>query len=173
MFLYFVRTLWDQCQHQHRPHLFSQQGQHQHQPHLFTQQDFGMENVGFFFSPLQWPLGLCICHTQPDHELGALKATNRQAQTECIYKPFQASGHVMHIRWAPTQLKRIPMWPQFSIWEKDVTITAIDLGAHVWNSGWKERNCMVVFFLRKAGNLWLYRWKGITLLSLQDVRPQP
>jgi hypothetical protein len=63
---------------------------------------------GFFF-PLQWPQGLCICHTQPDHELGALKATDQQAQTECIYKPFQASGHVMHIRWAPTQLKRIPM----------------------------------------------------------------
>jgi hypothetical protein len=38
-----------------------------------------------------------------------LKATTRQAQTECIHKPFQASGHVTHIRWAPTQLKRIPM----------------------------------------------------------------
>ncbi len=62
-----------------------------------------------FFSPLRSPQGLCICHTQPDHELGALKATTRQAQTECIHKPFQASGHVTHIRWAPTQLKRIPM----------------------------------------------------------------
>lgn len=38
MFLYFVRFSWDQRQHQH-------------QPHLFSQQDFGMENVGFFFSP--------------------------------------------------------------------------------------------------------------------------
>jgi hypothetical protein len=51
-----------------------------------------------FFSPLRSPQGLCICHTQPDHELGALKATTRQAQTECIHKPFQASGHVTHIR---------------------------------------------------------------------------
>jgi hypothetical protein len=38
MFLYFVRISWDQRQHQY-------------QPHLFSQQDFGMENVGVFFSP--------------------------------------------------------------------------------------------------------------------------
>lgn len=155
MFLYFVRTLWDQRQCQH-------------QPHLFSQQDLGMENVGFFFSPYS------------DHEVCAfvMNLVHWKPLTDKLRQSAYTNNFKLQAM-SCTSGEHPPNWRESprnhnSAYERRMLQSLLlILGLMFGTQDGRKEIASLCSSWGKLETCDFYHWNGITLLSLQIVRPQP